>query len=413
MENTNSIKVLSTQLCELIKSEAYTASTVTAMKSALNRLSSYMARNNLVEYTPEVGERFVAYRISKHVCSSLISRTKSVTKKLNNLLQGLDGKAALLPNNSKKHDLPEELCEALDAYLAHCADEGNRQRTIHAKYLVCGRFLKNLSDFGCNEMQAVSGEEVQKAFLAMGYVRYWERIGRFLSFLFSNKFLKADYSEMIKNRRGPIPQPTVYSTEEIKRVEESCDLSSPAGIRNYAIILLMTRYGIRTRDVEALTFSDIDFENNRLNFLQQKTGEPWESELLPIVKTSLKNYIDKVRPSLDDYPNVFITLNPPYVPADQSAINVMVRNQFQCAGVDTTGRRYGSRALRSSLASNMINDGISTEIVRRTLGHGTKHALKHYARIDVESMRLCHLPVPQPSGNFAAILSGKGGSVNA
>jgi hypothetical protein len=56
----------------------------------------------------------------------------------------------------------------------------------------------------------------------------------------------------------------------------------------------------------------------------------------------------------------------------------------------------------------MINDGVSTEVVRRVLGHGTKHALKHYARIDIESMRLCPLPVPEPTGNFSDILSGKG-----
>lgn len=73
---------------------------------------------------------------------------------------------------------------------------------------------------------------------------------------------------------------------------------------------------------------------------------------------------------------------------------------------------HGSRALRSSVASNMINDGISTEVVRRVLGHGTKRALKHYARIDIESMRLCPLPVPEPTGAFAGILSGKGAQLH-
>jgi hypothetical protein len=56
----------------------------------------------------------------------------------------------------------------------------------------------------------------------------------------------------------------------------------------------------------------------------------------------------------------------------------------------------------------MINDGISTEIVRKVLGHGTKHALRHYARIDIESMRLCPLPVPKPTGAFAQTLYAKG-----
>lgn len=57
----------------------------------------------------------------------------------------------------------------------------------------------------------------------------------------------------------------------------------------------------------------------------------------------------------------------------------------------------------------MINDNISTEIVRRVLGHGTKHAIKHYARIDIESMRLCPLAVPEPGGLFAEMLLWKDG----
>ena len=90
-------------------------------------------------------------------------------------------------------------------------------------------------------------------------------------------------------------------------------------------------------------------------------------------------------------------------------INTMVWETFRRSGIAIAERRHGSRAFRSSIASNMINDDVSTEVVRRVLGHGTKHAIKHYAKIDVESMRLCPLPVPPPSGIFAELLSWKGG----
>ena len=70
-------------------------------------------------------------------------------------------------------------------------------------------------------------------------------------------------------------------------------------------------------------------------------------------------------------------------------------------------KKHGSRAFRSSIASNMVNDRISTEVVRKVLGHGTKHAIRHYARMDVENMRLCPLPAPKPSGIFSELLSWK------
>lgn len=409
--NTNSFKILSSQLYELLKTESYSESTVRDMRFILRAMASYMETYGLQEYTPEIGDRFIAYCISElRICSSRVHRAKNITGKLNRLLQGFNGREALLPDKTVKFELPDEFRRSLTDYLAYCAGKGNRQNTIDYKYWICGRFLKNLSDLGYTVIHDVTGEHVQTAFLALGFMRYWEKIGPFLLFLADNNLLKQNYSKLIQNRRHPIPQPTVYSLKEISSVENSFNLSSPSGIRNYAITLLMTRYGIRACDVAALTFDDIDFGNRRLHFIQQKTSDPWEGGLFPEVKTALQNYIEHVRPNLSGCPNVFISLAPPYVPIDSYAINTMVWNQFRYANIDVAGRRHGSRVFRSSIASNMVNDGVSTEVVRKILGHGTKHALKHYARIDVESMRLCPLPVPEPIGAFAEILSGKGAS---
>jgi len=368
-----------------------------------------MKTNRLNDYSPEIGERFVAHCVNDlRVCPSRISRAKNIAGKFNRLLQGLDGRDALLPDLAKRFELPDDLMIPLQEYLAHCAEKGNRQNTIDYKHWICNRFLKNLLELGCTGIQDLTGEHIQAAFLALGANRYWERIGPFLRFLADSNYLKQNYSGIVSRRRHPMPQPTVYSPEEINSIEDSFDLSSPAGIRNCAITLLMSRYGIRACDVAALTFDNIDFENNRLHFIQQKTDDPWEGELFPEIKSALQRYINNVRPNTVTFSSIFVTLLPPYAPVDYRAINTMICNQFGRASFDIAGRKHGSRAFRSSVASNMINDGASTEVVRRVLGHGTKHALKHYARIDIESMRLCPLPVPGPTGMFADILSGKG-----
>jgi len=407
--NSNTFEVLVTRLRELLVTEAYSKITVKDMNFIFQAMSRFMETHRLKEYTPEIGERFVSHCISDlKICSSHILRAKNITGKLNRLLQGLDGREALLPDTSIKFELPNCLMDSLTAYLAYCAEKGNRQTTIHNIYLVCGHFMNHLCKLGCREMSDVTAEYVQAAFLALGSKIYWGKIRPFLCFLFDNNFLKQNYSGLIQIRHNPMPQPTVYSPEEVRCVENSFDLSSLSGIRNYGITLLMTRYGIRACDVAALRFDDIDFKNNRLHFIQQKTGDPWEAELLPEVKTALKNYTKNVRPNVTAYPNIFISLVAPYAPISGSAVNRMIRNQFQCAQINIFGRKHGSRACRSSIASNMINDDVSTEIVRKVLGHGTKYALKHYARIDVESMRICPLPVPESAGFFAEILSGKG-----
>lgn len=408
MEDTKSIKALSTRLSELIKSEAYTANTIRDINFILKTLSAYMDNHSFVEYTPEIGKRFVAYCDNElHICYSRISRAKNITGKLNRLLQGLNGRDALLPDTHKKFDLPECLMKTLTDYLAYCTDEGNRPSTIEHKYKVCGRFLTNLAELSCNEIGDLTGESVQAAFLSLGFMRYWDRIRPFLRFLFNNNHVERDYSVLIHHCRFPMPQPTVYSVEEIGHLENSFDLSSPNGIRNYAITLFMTRYGIRAGDVAALTFDNVDFVNNRLRFIQQKTNDPWEGELIPEVKTALQNYIENVRPNLKECSKIFITLSVPYAPIAGIHINTMIGQQFLNAKINISGKRHGSRVLRSSIASNMINDGVPTEVIRNILGHETEYALKHYARIDIKSMRLCALSVPEPTGYFAQIMSGK------
>ena len=405
--NTRSIKTLSARLSELIKSEAYTTSTITHIEFFIGTLLAYMDNNSYVEYVPEIGKQFVDHCINDlQMCSSRIAYAKSVTGKLNRLLLGLSGRDALLPG-AEILSLPEGLMKSLTDYLTYCANEGIRESTIYQKYRVCGRFLQNLAKLGCKEILDMTGENVQKAFLSLESMRCWERVRPYLRFLFDRDQLGRDFSGLLHHCRFPKPQPTVYSAEEIIRLENSFDLSSPSGIRNYAITLIMTRYGIRACDVAALTFDNIDFANSRLRFVQQKTNSPWEGALIPEVRAALLNYIENTRPNVKECPQVFMTLKAPYVPVSGSLINTVVNYQFQNTGVDISGKKHGSRVFRSSIASNMINDNVPTEVIRTVLGHESEYALKQYARIDMKSMRLCPLSVPEPTGVFARILSGK------
>ncbi len=413
MKKTSTFSDMAAHLRVLLESESYSKSTMRDMNFILNSFAAYMEGNNLELYSPKIGERFVRYCEDElNICASRISRAKVIVRKLNRLHQGLDGREALWGSKTPSIILPTHFEKVLNAYISYCKENGNNQVTISYKQWICGRFLKNLADSGCERIEDVTGELIQSAFLQLKFSRYWERLCHFLRFLFENGYTRHNYSNLIQYRKNNSPHPTVYSIDEITAVENSLDRTTPAGIRNYAIILLLSRYGIRSSDIAALSFENIDFINNRIRFLQQKTGEPWESELFSEVKDALENYIRNVRPEIIGCSRIFVTLGIPYRPLDCFSINTMVWMQFERSDIQIAERRHGSRAFRSSMASNMINDNVSTEIVRRVLGHGTKHAIKHYARIDIESMRLCPLPVPKPSGIFAEVLLWREGNGN-
>lgn len=401
---------LTEHLRELLKSIPYSDSTYKDMDFIIRSFENYMWSNNLKEYSPELGEAMVAYCENElHVCPSRVDRARIIAAKLNRLHQGLDGNEALWKDQTAEIPLPDALRSALESYLSWCKSNGNKESTIRYRRWICSRFLKNLVDLGCVGLQDLNGKNIQEAFIKLKYSRYWERIGPFLRFLYEQGRIPQNYSRLLLHRKVYPPQPTTYNVEEITAIEYSVDRMTPSGIRNYAILLLMTRYGIRSRDVAALTFENLDFGNNRISFVQQKTGDPWECELFPEVKEALLEYIQKVRPAKIDFQQIFIKLVIPYKPLDSQAINTTIWTIIRKSGVDVSGRRHGGRALRSSIATNLIKEGVPTEIVRKVLGHGTRHAIKSYARIDIESLRLCPIPVPEPSGTFAELLHWKAG----
>ena len=404
---------LTAHLQELLTSASYSKSTVKDMNFILQAFTDYMNLNGMVAYSPEIGEELVRHcKETLKVCDSRVSRAKIIVDKLNRLYQGFDGEEALWTDKTVPVELPDSLSEALESFILHCRHSGNKDTTLHYKRWICGRFLKNLETLGCQCPQSMNGELIQSAFLQLGHLRYWERIGPFLRYLFESGQIQRDFSKLIVNRKQYSPQPTVYSPEEVVSIENSIDCSTASGIRNYAILLLLSRYGIRSRDISALQFENLDFENDRIHFTQQKTGDFWEMELFPEVKAALQKYILTARPNVPACHNIFLTVVIPYKPLDSYAINTAVGMLVAKSNVNISEKRHGSRAFRSSIASNMVNDRVSTEIVRKVLGHGTKHAIRHYARMDVENMRLCPLPVPKPSGIFSEMLSWKEDKLN-
>lgn len=104
-----------------------------------------------------------------------------------------------------------------------------------------------------------------------GYVK---TVQRFLHFLFQEGYLNRDYSYIIPKFKCPNPIPSVYSIEEIRQIEAAVDRSTPREKRDYAIVLMTTRLGIRAGDIVKMFLEHLDFHNSRITLLQSKTGVP-------------------------------------------------------------------------------------------------------------------------------------------
>ena len=181
--------------------------------------------------------------------------------------------------------------------------------------------------------------------------------------------------------------------------DRAVDQASPVGKRDYAILLLASRLGLRVSDIARLTLDNIDWDTNRIILLQAKTGSPVELPLLPAVGEAIVNYLKYARPVFD-LTNIFLTACAPYRPMNRIGLNGVISRIMQGSGVDISKRRFGPHSMRHSLASNLLKNGISIPIISSVLGHESAQTTMEYLRIDTENLMKCTLEVPIVNPNF-------------
>jgi len=301
--------------------------------------------------------------------------------------------------------LPPGLEELLGNYQQHCRGNGLRERSVELYEKECRWFLHSLADCGCNEAAQITASRVVTACLALTSKSYLATMRTFLRYCADSGQVDRDYSYVIPPYKRPQPMPSVYSEDEIRQMETAINRSSPVGKRDYAIVLFASRLGFRLEDIRTIGFNELDFTKDVIRLVQEKSFVELELPMVPELKAALLDYIHNGRPDVDGA--IFRISYPPYSQMTKTGVDACFRRALRKSKIDIGNRGCGPRAFRSSLSSSMVNDGIPYEAVRKVLGHIDPNAISHYARLDVERLRLYALPVPKATGAFADFLAGR------
>ena len=188
--------------------------------------------------------------------------------------------------------------------------------------------------------------------------------------------------------------PTVWSAEEIEKILKAVDRCNPSGKRDYAIILLVARLGLRIGNVRDLKLYDINWQTNQINIMQNKTNEPISLPLMEDVGWAIIDYLKNGRP-ITDCPNVFVRHQAPFMPfSSKNSLFSMLTRIISKAGVATEKRaRAGMHSLRHSLASELMKNNVEINIISDILGHCTPETTRHYLRVNLPALRECALNV--------------------
>ena len=218
----------------------------------------------------------------------------------------------------------------------------------------------------------------------------------YLRYLFYKGQIESDLSNALpgvyRPQRSSIP--STWDTELLELLLRSIDRYSPRGKRDYAIILLACRLGVRSGDIRTLTLDDIDWAAETIMFTQAKNGLPLCLPLTNEIGNALISYIKFVRPKTP-YREVFLRLSPPFTPFSQNShLYHIVKHWRELAGITfRTPQRQGLHSLRHTLATRLMEEDVPFSLISNILGHASMGSTMIYAKASVESLREVALPI--------------------
>ena len=225
----------------------------------------------------------------------------------------------------------------------------------------------------------------------------------YLKYLHDQHLLDIDYSKDLPQctyKQQP-RLPSTFSEKEIKTLLASIDQGDAKGKRDYAMILLATKLGLRASDIVALKFENILWEQSLIKLSQQKTGKNISLPLLPEIGNAIINYLKHGRPvSEESY--LFLQAYAPYRRINPHILTGIVHSNIKKAKIDCTNRKHGPHALRHSFAGNLLKAETPMPIISEALGHSHTESTMYYLRIDITTLRQCALNVPLVPKSFYA-----------
>jgi integrase/recombinase XerD len=213
------------------------------------------------------------------------------------------------------------------------------------------------------------------------------------------RFLEAR-GEIPRGLHASIDTPRVYRGERLPRALpwktvtaflEAIDRSTPMGLRDYAMFLLIATYGLRTSEVAGLRLDDLEWRASRICVRRLKVDSSLVLPLTDPVGAALLDYLRNGRPPLS-FRELFLRVRTPVRPLERTGVTEAFQTWTRRSGLAIPF--HGPHCLRHSLAVHLLRQGASLKAIGDLLGHRSPESTCVYLRLHVEDLRDAALDLP-------------------
>ena len=395
---TLSIKELTTALTEHITELGYRPKTIQIYSSYLRRLVEYCEFQSIEIFTIELGGRFA------WECYGMVFGDTRASRWVNRVIRALadfqkHGKIFKRPSSIREKEFSIEnksLFEGtLESYRAIAVESSVKK--YHQFLLRFEQFLKDRGVMYFNQLEihhvnafidSLADDSRNTVRTKVGNLR------KLFDYARDNGYHHLSFSDALPavtyRMRRRLPE--TFTPDEIELILESINRHNPIGKRNYAIMIIIARLGLRISDVFGLRYDSINWQSKTMSITQQKTGIPLDLPLPEDVGWAVIDYLKNGRPE-SNCEHIFIRHSAPYdkMVGDFTKIT---SDAIQKAGIKPTpGRTTGTHSLRYSIATSMLNQGTTLPEIAQILGHTCSESTEQYIRLSVDTLKQCALEV--------------------
>jgi integrase len=349
-------------------------------------------------YSPEIAEHFVAGCKAAKQRGEMSARSFQQIRKCAAHLAEMAASGTLstttLPSSSFSPAGP-----VFEGYITDYSENrlalGFSPATVQGSKPVIRHFLRYVKGLGHSDISRFNWDDAVSYLPVLS--KSYTRVGDCLSILrsfgqyaYASELTKFDLAAAF-SMRAPNKKTHVigFTHDEVKRILDAVDCDTAIGKRDYAVLLLGSRTGLRAIDVLALCFDGIDWDRQEISIVQNKTKKPL---VLPVgmpVLNAIADYILNARPT-SVLPHVFLRHRSPYVQLKSTSGWSIVKRHANAAGVTwEAGDCKGFHSFRRSIASWMLEAEVSIDIIKEVLGHSNRDSSKPYLSVQQAMLARC------------------------
>jgi site-specific recombinase XerD len=387
---------------ELVKT-GYTVLTLKGIQRVWINLEKYLYDKDIKYFSLDLGMTFLKERYQFADTPSLSSINQQRLRAIQLLADFQTHQKILIRRKQKRFEFAQPFEKIIVQFIDFRKNAGISNKTLESYNIYLERFTKYLFNHEVNNVADIDAEHIH-GFIQSSAATYststiyctCSMLRVLFRYLFKQNVIIKDLSICVPSircrKKSKIP--SAYSKKEIQKLLQSVDRGNPKGKRDYAILLIAIRLGIRASDICRLTFDNFKWETNTIEFKQNKTGDTIVLPLLNDVGEAVIDYIKYGRPSVET-DKIFLRLFGPIGQMKAPALHSIVTQYMNKAGICIAkGKKHGPHALRHNLASALLHNNTPMPVISEILGHTDSKTTSTYLKIDTLNLRKYALDFP-------------------